>query len=61
VLREHELAVGGDVEDAAAALRELRLDAQLLLDPGSQTDRPRQVVSGHAVRDDDLHGGIVSP
>jgi hypothetical protein len=59
VLGEDELAVAGNVEDAVRAFRQLSLDPQGLLDPGSQTDRPRQVVSGNAVGDDDLHAGIM--
>lgn len=55
VLREHELAVGRDVEDAATSLHELGLDAQSLPDLGRQTDGAWQVVSGHAVGDGDFH------
>ena len=58
MLREKELPVGGHVEDAVRALDELRLDAELLLDLGRQTDRPRQVVSGYAVGDLDFHARI---
>jgi len=55
VLGKDELAVGRDVEHAVRALRQLGVNPQGLLDLGSQTGRPRQVVSGNAVGDDDLH------
>jgi cell division FtsZ-interacting protein ZapD len=51
LLREDELAVQPDVEDAAAALDQLGADAQLLLQLVRQTGGARQVVSGHAVLD----------
>jgi hypothetical protein len=56
VLREHELAVGSDIENAVRALDELGLDAERLPDLGRQTDGPGQVVSGNAVGDGDFHG-----
>lgn len=56
VLRVHHLAVGFDVEDAAATRNELGLDAKLLLYVGRQTGGPRRVVSDLAIGDADLHG-----
>jgi hypothetical protein len=37
------------------AFDERRLGAERLLDGGRQTGSPRQVVSGDAVGDDDIH------
>jgi hypothetical protein len=59
LLAEHELTAGADLEDAARALDELRLDAESLLDRGGQTDRPRLVVSLHAVLDRYLHSRLL--
>jgi len=56
VLGEEQLAVERDVENPAAALDELRLDAERLLDRGRQTGSPGQVVSGAAVGNGDVHG-----
>jgi len=55
VLREDELAVGEDVEDAAIAPDELGLDAEPLGERGLQTGGPGPVVSAAAVVDGDLH------
>jgi hypothetical protein len=55
VLGEDQPAVGDDVEDAAIALQELRLDAERLPDVGRQTGGPWQIVSAYAVLDGDLH------
>ena len=55
VLREDEVAVGDDVEDAAAAFDQLGLDTELALQPGLQTGGLGQVVSLHAVGDGDPH------
>src|ERR1019366_1185943 len=55
VLREHERLALGDVEDAARALHELRVDALGLLDLGGQPDRVAFVASGRAVDDADAH------
>ena len=50
VLGEDELPVHDDIEDPTGALDELRLDTELLGDPGRQTGGLWEVVSGHAVR-----------
>jgi hypothetical protein len=55
VLREHQLAIGCDVENAAAALLELGLDAELLPDLARQTGGAGLVASGGAVSDRDAH------
>lgn len=55
VLREHELIVGGYVEDAATALDELGLDAQLLAELRFQTGSAREVASATAVGDRNFH------
>jgi hypothetical protein len=55
LLGEYELAVRRDVEDAARSPDELGLDPERLPDLGRQTDGARQVVSGNAVGDGDLH------
>jgi ABC-type phosphonate transport system ATPase subunit len=52
-----EPAIGLDVEDAASTLDELCVEAVFALDGGRQTGGPGVVVSLHAVRDADLHGG----
>jgi hypothetical protein len=61
VFREEECAVALDIEHAASPLRESGFHAQRLLDLGSQTDRPGQVVSGRAVGDDDFHDACSMP
>jgi hypothetical protein len=55
VLGVDQRAVCGDIEDAAAALDELRLYAQMFGNFGRQTGGPRQIVSAHAVLDRDAH------
>ena len=55
LLREDELAVEHDLELAATALDECRVDAMCLLDLGRQTGGPWQVVSLHAVGDLHVH------
>ena len=49
VLRVDERAICADVENAAAALNELGLDAELFRYFGRQTGGPRQITSTHAV------------
>jgi hypothetical protein len=53
-----ERPVDHDVEDAAGALRELRLDPERLFQLGRQTGGPRLVVSDDAVGDLDVHRGL---
>src|SRR5205823_10132112 len=55
VLGENALAVDSDVEDAAAAADDLRLDAELFLDLSRQTGGSREVVSNAAVINSYLH------
>ena len=55
VLGKNQRAVGGDVEDAVAALDELGLHAELPGNFGRQTGGPGQVVSDYAVGDGDAH------
>ncbi len=50
-----QIAVNGDIKDAAAALNEAGIDAKGFLQPGSQTDRLGFVVSLHTVFDGDIH------
>jgi ABC-type phosphate/phosphonate transport system ATPase subunit len=57
VLAVDEPAVRLDVENAAGTLDELRVEAVFALDGGRQTGGPGVVVSLHAIRDADLHGG----
>ncbi len=57
VLAVDEPAVRLDVKDAAGTLDELGVEVVLALDGGRQTGGPGVVVSLHAVRDADLHGG----
>ena len=49
------VAVGVNIEDAAAPADQLRFDAGLLLDVSRQTGGPRTVVSLHAVLDGHFH------
>ena len=56
LLREDQIAVGNDLEDTAAAIDQLCLDAELALDGGRQTGGLGAVVSFHAVFDGDSHG-----
>ena len=51
-------AIGHDVEDAASAGDQRRVDVELLFDRGRQTGGLRFVVSLHAVGDADLHGAL---
>ena len=55
VLGVQQLAIDNHIEDAAAAIDELGLDVERLLQLGSQTDRLGPVVSLHAVGDGDVH------
>lgn len=55
VLAEDELAVDDDIEDAAPARDELRLDLERILDLGRQTGGTGQIVSLLAVGDLDSH------
>lgn len=50
-LGEDQLAPDGDLEDAAVALDQLRLDAELLLDRVRQTGGAGIVISAGAVLD----------
>ena len=56
VLRKHDVAVGDDIENAAMTLDELDLEAKLVADVGRQTGGLRQIASGDAVDDRNLHG-----
>ena len=58
-LRVDRASVDDYVEHAAAAANQLGLDADFLLDRGRQTGGLREVVSGAAVRDGDVHRQIV--
>jgi hypothetical protein len=55
VLREDELPIRDDVEDAVVAPDQLRLDPEVFRESGRQTGGPRVIVSTHAVGDGDLH------
>jgi len=55
VFRENKAAIGDDIEDAAGALDEFRLDAEFFENFSRQTGGLRQVVSGGAVFDRDVH------
>ena len=57
-LREHEAVVHRHLELAAAAGLEFGLDAPVLTNLGRQTGGPWEVVSLHAVADDDPHGDL---
>jgi hypothetical protein len=57
VLRVDPLAVHDDIEDPVVTFDELWLYAYLVLDEGRQTGGLGQVVSTHAVLDEDLHPG----
>ena len=52
---EDQLAIDKNVEDSASALHQLGVDTDLLLDRGRQTGGLREVVSGRAIRDRNLH------
>lgn len=56
MLREHELAVGDDIENAAMAFHEFDVEAELVADFGRQTGGLRQVASSDAIGDRNLHG-----
>jgi hypothetical protein len=56
LLREDQLVADGDVEDAAVALDEVRLDAEPTVDLFRQTGGAGVVASGGAVLDGDLAG-----
>jgi hypothetical protein len=56
LLREDELAVELDVEDASGALDQLRAEAQLLLQLVRQTGGAGQIVSGYAILDREVFG-----
>lgn len=60
VLGIDQLPIHGDIEDAAAALDQLRLDSRSLLDRVRQTGGVGEVVSLHAVCDRDVHRVLVS-
>jgi len=55
VLREEQIAIDGDVEDAPVATNQVDGDADLPLDFGRQTGGPGKIVSTPAVGDRDLH------
>lgn len=55
VLRENEVSIRDDVEDAVVALEQLRLNSKFSRQLGPQTGGSRKVVSAHAVRNRDLH------
>ena len=55
VLREDQLVVLVDVEDAATSPDQLGFGSRLFLDPGRQTGGTGQVVSAAAVVDRDGH------
>jgi hypothetical protein len=60
LLRVDQLTVGADLEDAALAFDERRVDALRVLEFGRQTGGPGQVTSLHAVGDlDGGHGLLV--
>ena len=56
VLGVDEFSIGNDVKDAAAALDQLHLGFERLLDGGRQTGGVRSIVSFNAVCNRDLHG-----
>jgi hypothetical protein len=62
-LGEDEVVADGDLEDTTAALDQLRLDAELLLDLSRQTGGAGVVVSAGAVLDGDVagHALLLSP
>jgi hypothetical protein len=57
VLAPNLRAVDVNVEDAAGAFDQLRINAELLLDCFRQTGGCRKVVSLHAILDRDVHLG----
>jgi hypothetical protein len=54
LLREHQVAIHLDVEDAARSLDQVRTDAEPLLQLVRQTGGTGQVASRHAVLDADV-------
>ena len=56
MLREHDTAVDDDIENAAMALFEFDIDAELVADFGRQTGGLGQVASSDAIDDRNLHG-----
>ena len=58
VLREDQPAINVDVEDAPLAPNQFRVDAELLLEGGGQTGRPRQIVSRDTPGDGDVHRNL---
>jgi len=56
MLAEDHISVSDDVEDATAALDQLGLNAEFLVDGCDQTGRTRLVISLYAVFDGDFHG-----
>jgi hypothetical protein len=50
-----EFAIDAHVEDATPAFDQLRVDAERLFDPGSETRRRGPVVSGAAISDANIH------
>jgi len=56
ILGEDVRPIDGDIENAAAAFDEFRLDSRVLFDFVRQTGGRGVVVSLHAVRDGNLHG-----
>jgi hypothetical protein len=57
VLGKDQLSIGDDVKDAALALDQLWLDAELFTDQGRQTGSLREKLSRYAVSDRDTHSG----
>jgi len=58
LLREDELAIQFDVEDAASALDQLGADAEPLLQLVRQTGGAGQIISGYAILDRNVFGHI---
>jgi hypothetical protein len=59
VLRKDLRPVDGDIEHAALARHDLRVDAELALDDGRQTGGLRPIVSTDTIRDGDVHTGTM--
>ena len=55
MLRENEVAVDDDIEDASATDDQIRGRAEIRFELGRQTDGFRLVVSSAAISDRDLH------
>jgi hypothetical protein len=60
VLAVDSLAIDVDIEHAAAAADEFRLDVEFILDSGRQTGGLGQVVSLYAVRNADSHRNLLA-